>query len=68
MAKCTICKQEIVLVPSAQERAAKCTARHSAKYYTSLFTEHSSCALVKREQETKELMQRINLARLQKSC
>ncbi len=43
MAKCVYCSQEIVLVPSAQERAKKCHNGYSAKYYTSLFTSHSEC-------------------------
>ena len=43
MLKCTYCNKEIVLVPSAEERAKKCTSGHSASYYRKLFTAHSEC-------------------------
>ena len=54
--KCTICGKEIVLVPSAAERARKFGGKPSD--YTKLFTEHKSCALEKREQDTKNLIQK----------
>lgn len=44
--KCTICKNEIVLVPSAAERAKKYSGKPSD--YTKLFTTHATCFL-KRE-------------------
>ena len=55
---CTICNKPIVLVPSAKERAAKDVTGKTAAYYTSLFTEHGSCTVEKRERETIELMRR----------
>jgi hypothetical protein len=45
-------------VPSAKERADKYGGKPSD--YTKLFTQHSSCALDKRERETRELMRRLN--------
>ena len=54
---CTICGKKIVLVPSAQERAAKFGGRPSD--YTKLFTEHAECDLARRRRATKELMQRV---------
>ena len=56
--KCKICGKEIVLVPSAKERAAKDTTGKTPAYYTRLFTEHSECTLRKREEGTKELIRR----------
>jgi hypothetical protein len=53
---CTICGKKITLVPSAKERADKYGGKPSD--YTKLFTQHSACALDKRERETRELMQR----------
>jgi len=55
--KCTICKLEIVLVPSASERAA----RHGGKPsdYTRLFTEHAACTVSKRSAASVELMRRL---------
>ncbi len=43
--KCSICNKEIILVPSAAERAAK--YGKPASYYTSLFTYHNDCFLQK---------------------
>lgn len=57
---CTICGKPIILVPSAAERAAKFGGKPS--YYTGLFRQHSDCAIAKRQQETHELMARINAA------
>lgn len=57
--KCTICHQEIKLVPSAAERAKKDKAGNTAAYYTGLFTEHADCTLRKRQDETRALMKRI---------
>ena len=56
--KCTICKKEIVLVPSARERARKDTSGNSASYYTRLFTEHNACAIEKRNKDTADLIAR----------
>lgn len=54
--KCTICQKEIMLVPSAKERAAKYGGKPSD--FTKLFTQHVKCAIAKREKETIELMRR----------
>jgi hypothetical protein len=45
-------------VPSAQERADKYGGKPSD--YTNLFTQHSTCAIYKRERETRHLMHRLN--------
>ena len=57
MAKCTICGKEIVLVPSAEERAKK--FGKTAAFYTAQFSTHSECALKKRSQESTDLMRKI---------
>jgi len=54
---CTICGKPIVLVPSAEERAR--TSGETTQYYRRLFTEHSSCAIAKRNKEAYELMKKI---------
>lgn len=59
--KCTICNKAIFLVPSATERAKKYGGKPSD--YTKLFTEHSECAINKRNKDTLELMQRLNSAK-----
>lgn len=57
---CTICHQPIVLSPSAAERARKdMDPSHDARYYTSLFTEHTKCFLEKRAKDTHDLMKRL---------
>jgi hypothetical protein len=56
MQKCTICKQDIVLVPSAAERAKRYGGK--ASDYTKLFTEHAACVLKKRNDETRALIER----------
>ena len=56
--KCSICNKNIVLVPSAAERARKYGGK--PRDYTKLFTEHSECLVQKREQDTIALMLRIN--------
>jgi hypothetical protein len=55
--KCTICSKEVVLIPSARERAAK----HGGKPadYTKLFTTHAECAIAKYNDETLALMRQI---------
>jgi hypothetical protein len=54
--KCTICKQTIVLTPSAAERARK--FGKTATYYAPLFTEHAHCTVAKRSQDAIDLMRR----------
>lgn len=58
MTKCTHCKKEIVLVPSAEERAKK--TGYPAKYFRELFTMHAECTLDLRRAETSALMARLN--------
>ena len=53
---CTHCNRPIVLVPSASERAAKYGGK--ASDYIKLFTIHSNCQLIKRAEETKQLIKR----------
>lgn len=48
--KCKHCNKEIVLVPSAAERAAKDTAGNPASFYTALFQYHAQCQLDLRKQ------------------
>lgn len=55
--KCTICNKEVVLIPSASERAKKYGGNPSD--YTALFTTHSECFLARREADTLALMRRI---------
>ena len=57
--KSSLCGQPITLSPSAEERAAKDVTGKSAGYYRRLFTEHSECALNKRQTETSALVQFI---------
>ena len=54
--RCNLCGKPVVLVPSATERAAKYGGKPSD--YTRLFPQHAACAVAKREQETRALMQR----------
>lgn len=58
--KCRICGKEVILVPSAKERAKSDRGGHSAAYYTRLFPEHTECALKERDGDSVELMRRIN--------
>ena len=55
---CSICNKPIILSPSATERAKKFGGKPSD--YTKLFTEHADCIIAKRNQETSELLKRIN--------
>lgn len=41
--KCKHCNKEVVLVPSAAERAEKDVTGKTAKYCTSLFPYHAGC-------------------------
>ena len=56
--KCLLCGKEIVLVPSAAERAKKDVTGKTAEYYTKLFPRHAKCELDLREQQVSELIQR----------
>jgi hypothetical protein len=58
---CSICNKPIVLSPSAKERAEKHGGKPSD--YTRLFTTHADCIIKKRNQETSELIERINNAK-----
>ena len=51
---CTICGKPIQLVPSATERAKRYGGKPSD--YSRLFTEHTDCALEKRDREVRETM------------
>lgn len=55
--KCSICNKEIVLVPSAKERAKKYGGK--ASDYTKLFTSHAQCFIDKRNQDTIDLISRM---------
>ena len=55
--KCTICRREVKLIPSALQRAARHGGRPSD--YVALFTTHTECFLRKREQDTLVLMRRL---------
>lgn len=54
--RCKHCHKEIILVPSAAERAAKDVTGKTAAHYTSLFDYHSECTLELRRQSTEALM------------
>ena len=54
--RCSICGKEIVLSPSAKERADKYGG--TPAFYTRLFTTHSDCELNKRREDTLKLMRR----------
>ena len=60
---CTICGKPIILIPSAEQRAAKDVTGKSAEYYRNLFTEHSTCTLFKRAEETMDLVRKLNTDR-----
>ena len=55
--KCRICNTEIVLVPSAAERARNLGGKPSD--YTKLFTMHDKCALAERAKSTSKLQPNI---------
>ena len=52
--KCNICGKEVVLIPSAKERAEK--YGNTPSFYTKLFPTHAQCALDKREADTLKLI------------
>jgi hypothetical protein len=54
MANCTICNKPVILVPSAQERAAKFGGTPGD--YIGLFMTHSRCALEQRHADTLALI------------
>lgn len=56
--KCTICGKEVVLSPSATERARRFGGSHHD--YTVLFPNHSECVIRKRKAEAIELMRRLS--------
>ena len=47
--KCIHCNKEVILVPSAADRARKDVTGKSAAYYTALFPRHAACELSLRE-------------------
>ena len=55
---CTICGKDIVLRPSATERARK--YGQTPSFYTRLFTEHAQCTIAKRNQDTEKLIKLMN--------
>lgn len=57
MTKCTHCKREIVLVPSAEQRAKK--TGYPAQYFRGLFTMHADCTLELRRAGTSGLIARL---------
>lgn len=54
--KCCICGKEILLYPSAEERARKLGGKPID--YTKLFPAHPQCVIRKREEDTLELLRR----------
>lgn len=54
--KCAICGKDIVLVPSAAERAHK--TGESPKYYIELFTSHGKCQVEQRNRDVRALIKR----------
>jgi hypothetical protein len=54
---CSICGKEVVLYPSANERAKKCGG--TAQDYINMFPNHSECVIAKRNTDTSELMKRL---------
>jgi len=58
MKKCTICGKPIILVPSAIERARKFGG--TPQYYTNLFITHPECFIAKYNNDTSELIKRLN--------
>ena len=59
--KCTICGEEIVLIPSAAERSRK--TGKPAKYFLDLYPTHTNCWLDQRSREDRELAERLRHAR-----
>jgi len=57
MANCKLCHNPIVLIPSAQERAAKHGG--AARDYTNLFDMHPGCSIEQRTKADVALMRKI---------
>lgn len=55
--KCIHCGNEVVLRPSAKERAEKCGGKPSD--YTRLFRAHADCTIEARDRDVRELMERL---------
>ena len=55
--KCTICKKEVILKPTATERARK--YGETPDYYTKLFPTHVKCQLAKDKESVSKLMAHI---------
>lgn len=55
---CTICDKPVVLHPTAAQRAERYGG--TPRDYIVLFPRHADCELKKREQDTQELIQRLN--------
>lgn len=53
--RCTHCNKEIILTPSAAERARKDVTGKSAAYYTALFPRHAACELALRNNRAEAL-------------
>lgn len=54
--KCKHCHKEIILIPSAAERARKDVTGKTAAEYTAIFDYHSECTLELRRTSTSEMM------------
>ena len=57
---CSICNKPIILIPSAQDRAKNDLNGNPPSYFISLFRTHTECLINKRNEDTIELMRRIN--------
>ena len=55
---CRHCQKPVILQPSARARAERFGGR--ASEYTLLFPNHADCVVKAREQETIDLMRRLN--------
>lgn len=58
MKKCTICKEPIILTPSAQERARRFGGKPSD--YTNIFSQHSDCTVRARSAASITAMKKAN--------
>lgn len=61
MANCIYCNKPIILVPSAEERAKLYGGKPSD--YTKQFTYHADCFTKNHQNQTSELIERINASR-----
>lgn len=55
---CTLCHKPVILQPTAAQRAARNGG--VPRDYVVLFPRHAECELKKREQDTHELISRLN--------